>query len=100
MQAKLEKTLKREDGTRVRIIVRFYSDWDRSRYEVDVMHCEKGKRTWFGCHDVDSYTHRRLSMEDRRKSVEIAQLDYVTEQERLDAKLELWQLMKPNGNTK
>lgn len=95
MQSGLEKTLKREDGKRIRIIVEFFSDYRSSKYRVNVLHCDKGKRTWMGCCNMDSGTYRKLSMEERRKAVEMAQFDYVTEQEILDAKLELWHLMKP-----
>lgn len=96
MEVELEKTLKREDGKRVRIRVRFISDHRRSRYEVNVLRCDKGKRTWWGCCDIDSYTHRRLSMEERRQAAEKSYLNYVTEQEMLTAKLELWELMRPD----
>lgn len=95
MEARLEKTLKRENGERIKIICNFRGDYRRSRYEVQVLHCDKGKRTWKGCCDTEHHMFRRLSIEERSQAVEKSYLNYVTEQEILDAKLELWELMKP-----
>ena len=95
MRINLEKTLKREDGKRIRIIVEFFSAHRSYEYRVNVLHCDKGKRTWRACCRMDSWTYRKMSMEERRKAVEMAQLDYVTEQEISAAKLELWESMRP-----
>ena len=98
MKTQLEKTVKRGDGTRVRIKVAFISDFSYSGYSVYVTHCNKGKRTWKSCCNVNSHTYSILSMEERRAAIEKAQLDYVTEQEIYDAKIELWLSMKPKTN--
>jgi hypothetical protein len=96
MKCNYEKILKREDGKRVRITVYFQEYRYQFQYTVSVHHCEKGKRTWKGCLNTGSHTHRSLSLEDRVVAVEKSYLDYVTEQEILDAKMSLWHLMRPN----
>ena len=97
MQFELEKVLKRNDGSRVRIKVRFISDITYRDYAVNVTHCDKGKRKWKSCRNIESHAHRVLNMEERREDIKRAQLDYVTVQEIFAVKLDLWELMKPKN---
>lgn len=93
-----EKVIKRDDGTRVKIIV----DLTSSRFgdvplawDANVMYCEKGKKTWQLVYDSDSFNYRRLSMDERRQFIDAQQLLIATHTEILAAKLELWEKIKP-----
>lgn len=92
---KLEKIIKREDGSRVRIIASIYNSYQKIKYETCVHICEKGKRTWRGVYDTDNFMYRRLNTEDREKFILEAQLKAVTEDELFDAKLDLWNMIRP-----
>lgn len=94
---KTEKILKREDGSRVKIIVDYYTEryMQKQGYSTLVFTCEKGKRTWKPSFDEDCYRYRTLSMEDRKVFEEESKFNHVTEEELLDAKMLLWQMMKP-----
>lgn len=95
----MEAILKRDDGTRVKITVEYYSDSVYSskslEYKVIVSYCNKGKRTWMLTYNADGYKYRKLSMEERRIFVKESYLDYVTEKEILEVKLALWESIKP-----
>jgi nucleoside-triphosphatase THEP1 len=93
---KSEKILRREDGSRVRIIVRAGEYRMTSfKYMTEVHVCKKGKRTWFSVTDINSHEYRRLSSDERDSYVRQKQLEVVTEDEILQAKLKLWETLKP-----
>jgi len=96
---KHEKIVKREDGTQYQICIDIYLDSYRTesmQYRVDVYCRQKGKRKWSNV-DREIYDHeyRRLSMDERREYDNKNNLRFVTEQEIYDAKIELWNLLKP-----
>ncbi len=75
-----EKIFKRDDKSRVKITIRFSSDplfEDYGGYTTNVHTCVKGKRAWI----------REYGIKQR--------LEHVTKEEILQAKLELWEKMKP-----
>lgn len=55
----------------------------------------KGKRTWQDCLDRDSNTYRRLNQADRIEQIKKANLELVSPEEIFEAKMELWQKLKP-----
>lgn len=93
-----EKILKREDGTRYRIITDFSTNRSGEKWSFFVHKCEPKKRTWNGVCDIDSYIYRALSLECRRAFELSAYLNHVSADEILDAHMELWQQMKPSLN--
>jgi len=96
MSTQHEKILKRPDGTRVKIIVSFWDSRTGYRYDIeDVRTCAKGKRTWVPVQDSNCYSYRRLSLDDRAKEKVKEELKVVTKEEVLQAKLELWEKLKP-----
>ena len=96
MKLRTEKILRRNDGSRVKIVVDLFSI---SRGKVDyrfyVQVCGKGKRTWRDAVNVDSYLYRTLSMEDRRALNISESMKIISDAELLDAKMELWESFKP-----
>lgn len=94
-----EKIVKREDGTQYQICVTAYLDSYRTeamQYNVFVFYRQKGKRKWM---DIDKgiydHVYRRLNIDERREYDNKNNLRFVTEQEIYDAKIELWNLLKP-----
>ena len=92
-----DKILKREDGSRVKIDVRISDNlrYGRLEYSTETSSCEKGKRTWIKTYNTDCYKYRRLSMDERRIFEYDSQFNLVTEIELQEARLELWNKLKP-----
>ena len=96
MKTSYEKIIKREDGSRVKIFVDLFDvRYGELAYRTSASTCGKGKRTWYGSFDSNHYMYRQLSMEDRRTYEHESQLDFVSEDELLQAKTELWEKLKP-----
>ena len=95
-----EKIFKKENDTAYKIMVDVRLDNYRhneiARYGCDVVYREKGKRKWLSVPDTIYEHHlRRLSMEDRTKHKDSNMLRFVSKEDILSVKLELWELMKP-----
>jgi len=92
-----EKIIKRADGSRVKITVQFGVGFfdEGAKYSVFIEKCEKGKRTWQDCLDRDSNTYRKLNQADRIERIKKANLELVSPEEIFEAKMELWQKLKP-----
>ena len=94
-----EKIVKREDGTQYQICVNAYLGSYRSesmQYRVDVYYKQKGKRKWMNVEkDIYDHEYRRLSMDKRREYDDNNNLRFVTKEEIYDARIELWNLLKP-----
>ena len=71
-----EKIIKREDGSRVRIVTSFTCEYRRNefRYLSMVQRCGKGKRKW------------------------VTDYDAATKDEIISAQLELWETIKPKDS--
>lgn len=96
MKSRHEKIIKRKDGSRVRIIVDLIDfSYGNPTYRAIIHICEKRKRTWRSTFDSNCYAYRELSMEERRKHEHESQLKFISEDELLQAKLELWETLKP-----
>ena len=96
---KHEKIVKRENGIQYLICVNFLiSSYGRNetKYMVEIYYREKGKRNWLNI-DRDIYDHdyRALSMEKREEYDNKNMLRFVSKDEIYDAKIELWNLLKP-----
>ncbi len=94
-----EKTVKRENGDRVIIRVNFYVDNYSSdikgNYMVSLGLLPFRKRKVHYLSNGDNYTCRAMNTQDREKFNHVENLKYVSEQEILEAKMELWELLKP-----
>ena len=90
-----EQIIKRDDGTRVRIAVRFWINASRPEYDIYVYTCGKGKRTYRHCFDMDGWEYRAMSMEVRRTYKQNEYLKFVTQKEINTAKLAAWNLLNP-----
>lgn len=86
---KHERTIKRDDGNKVKITASLRIDHRDTTWIIDVEVCEPGKRTWIDVVDHDSYTYRRMNMKDREAYEYQRQLLHVTAQEIHDTKAEL-----------
>lgn len=72
----------------------------RSSYElVGVYTCEKGKRTWKNCVDTNSVYYRKLDKLGRKQYEKNKISELVTKDEIYQAKLELWNSLKPKQGT-
>lgn len=92
-----KKIIKRSDGSQVKIDVRFWADSSRDEfnYRINVSTCAPKKRTWKYLGFDDNYEYRQLDLQERIKFVESKQLEIVSSKEVLQAKLELWEKIKP-----
>jgi hypothetical protein len=91
-----EKIFSRPDGTKHKVIVSFYAGFIEKdcKWSVEVLKCEPRKRTWLNV-TSDDYQWRAKSMGDRAKADMDKFLKLVTPEEILQAKVELWEKMKP-----
>lgn len=88
----METILKRPDGSKVKIVVRSAS------YDLTVYKCEAGKRTWIEVPEtINNYQYRNLPSDRnvRQQWVLQKQLEVVTPQEIYEAKIKLWESLKP-----
>lgn len=96
---KYEKIVKRDDGTQYQICINTYLDSYRSvgmQYRVDIYYKQKGKRSWLNVkREIYDHVYRGLSMEKRREYDDINNLRFVTKEEIYDARIECWNLLKP-----
>jgi hypothetical protein len=95
---KHEKIIKREDGSRVKILVDLESGWldrDCVKWEYAVRVCAPNKRTWLRPYDPESFLFRRLNKEDKERFIFKEMLKHVTKEELQEAAMELWNKIKP-----
>jgi hypothetical protein len=92
---RIEKVIKREDGSKVRITATINQTYNKLTYETWVHVCGKGKRSWVGVYSTDDFSFRRLDSKGREAFVESKQLLHVTKLELYQARLELWESIKP-----
>ena len=94
-----EKIVKRENGMQYQICVNSHIDsymGGTINYRIDVFCKEKGKRKWLSLPDTfHDFQYRALSLEDRAKHKDNNNLRFVTKEEVYEAKIELWNLLKP-----
>jgi hypothetical protein len=96
VKLKTEEILKRDDGSRVRIVVELYTpSFGEAEYRFHVQTCAKGKRTWKGVVDNNSYAYRCLTMEKRRELKIAEYMKVISDAELLNAKMKMWESFKP-----
>lgn len=96
---KHEKIIKRDNGDRIQLIINFDYNYFREKtsYRVSLMLIQKGKRKAVNPIDTDSHEYRSKSFPDGRNTYELEQImKYVTPQEIYQAKIEVWEKLKPN----
>ena len=91
-----EKIIKRKDGTMVKISVWFYVHQNQSNWGYLIFVKEAGSDRW-----VDPFSDRdyilRVMNPKFQEGLKMDTFDnYVTKDEILKAKLELWQMVKPS----
>lgn len=93
----METIFKREDGTRVKLIVWFSNDPYKNgiRWEFRVETCKSGKRKFYDPVNTDDYRFRALSLEDRRIHTKSEYYKIVTDDEVRSTQLKLWESLKP-----
>jgi len=96
MKLKTEEILRRDDGSRVKIILELWTpSFGEAEYRFHVQTCDKGKRTWRGLVNSDNYSYRTLGMEERRSFHTAECMKIITDVELLDAKMKMWESFKP-----
>jgi hypothetical protein len=91
-----EKIITHDNGDKVRITIFFYCDYSGHKYNIRYVEVKpKGKRTWKSVHSSDDDTWRRLDSAGRAQYEMNICLQYVTSAEIMQAKLELWEQLKP-----
>jgi hypothetical protein len=90
-----EKLIINNDGDKVRIIVHFFLNHNEPSYSVSLSICKKGKRKFNFLKYGDDYTYRSLSIEGRKEYVMNENLKIVPIEFINQAKMELYQLLKP-----
>ena len=89
-----EKVIKREDGKQVRIVVNIEL-FAHELFNVTVTIRDKGKKNWNHVYNSDERDYRKLDMDKRRECINQCELLHATPAEILEAKLELWEKIKP-----
>lgn len=91
-----ETILKRDNGDKVKILCEVYVDFHNPpNWQINVHTQQKGKRLWLGTHSTDDYAWRRLDSKERERYEMTIYLKYVSAEEIYQAKLSLWEQMKP-----
>jgi hypothetical protein len=93
-----EKIIDRESTQyqiHVRVIIDSYRN-DGPKYRCNLFYRAKGKRSWLNIpYDIHDYEYKKLSMDERQIYSDKNMLRFVTPEEIHQAKLELWEKLKP-----
>lgn len=95
---KNEKIFTRENGTQYLIQISFVHDSFRETFEymVQVLTREKGKRNWNNIpQQLSEYDIRKMDWEEQKEYHYRNSLRFVSEQEIMEAKIELWNKLNP-----
>lgn len=92
---KHEKIFTRPDGTKIKVVASYYSDWRTQKWDYEVEYCLPKKRTWISPVDTNDYTWRKLSMpereiENKKKYCELASVGEI-----METQIELHKLIAP-----
>lgn len=98
-----EKIINREDKSKILItVVPYFGSYNDNEmiYKIQVGKKEYRKRNWdfVGCEN--DWEYRSLSMKDREDYFLKKQLQFVSEDEIYQAKIECWEKLKPQNNDK
>lgn len=90
-----EKIIVKENGDKVKLRIDFFIlSLSKPSYKITMYLCEKGKRKYNEV-KFDSYEYRKLTMEERSGFEYQKFLEYLSEEEIHQAKLEVWEKLKP-----
>jgi len=89
-----EKLVINKNGDKVNIRVNFWIYNNKPSYSINLFICKKGKRKFFNL-SFDDYSYRSLSNEDKAIYRYNKIKEYVEEEQILEAKNELWNLLAP-----
>jgi len=64
-------------------------------YRVELYKRDKGKQKYYSPYDEGSYTHRALSMDDRRKVVKQWVIEIIGKDDYNNLLIEAWNSLKP-----
>jgi hypothetical protein len=95
---KHEKIIKRDDGSQVKIYVRFFSDHinEEFRYSVNIFVKPPNQQNWDNVEKkLYDLKYRELSKPKRKVARNQRLLNFATAEEIHAVKIELWEKMKP-----
>ena len=92
---KHEKIIKRPDGSSVKINLSLWIDFRDTVYNIDLSYLPAGKRKWLSVGDDGDYSWRKLNHTERKEYRMNEYLQHVSAEEILQAKIELWEKLKP-----
>lgn len=92
----MNKIYRREDGSRVMIRARFYTQGSYLAYTVECSKCEKGKRKFIPVADHNDYSWRRLDAKGRADEDMRRNLTIVSGEEIQEVCEMLWLSLKPD----
>ena len=92
-----QTVIKRSDGSQVMITTSILVDYSRNvSWETQVHFRSKRQRNWTSVFSTDDYEWRKLpTKEAKAEYVHAQKLLFCTEEELYQAKLELWEQIKP-----
>lgn len=95
-----EKVIVRPDKSKIMLKVSInissYGSDAGVKWEWDIYYCAPGKRKYGSVYSTNDYEYRRQPFpEGRRKWAEAKMYEYISKEEVLEAKLELWEKLKP-----
>ena len=93
----MNKIYKREDGSRVQIRARFYTQGSYLTYLVDCSKCEKGKRKFISPVNHNDFSWRHLDANGRANEDKRRNLTIVSKEEIQEVCEMLWSSLKPNA---
>lgn len=91
----MEKIYRRDNGSRVKVVVHPWMDFNKMVYRVDVYTAAPRKRTYLNVEDSNDFRWRRLSMEDRRKDTFNKQMEVISKDEYNQCLNLAWEEFKP-----
>ena len=92
-----QKIFIREDGTKFKIVARLWVETigDIHNYNISVWECKPKKKKWVNVINTDDYRYRNIPMGNRKEYERKLFLAFVTTEEILSTKIELWNKLKP-----
>lgn len=94
--SKIEKIIKLEDGSKLKVLASVQLRYDKITYRLDVYRCLPGKRSYSYIIDRESFSYRGLSMEQREGFRLKSCIEAIGEAQVQAIFDELWQSIKPD----
>jgi hypothetical protein len=90
-----EKIFKRKDGSRVKVSVWLYVHQNQSNWGYSIFLKEAGSEQWIDPFSNTEYITRVVKPSSGESTYHDTFDNYISKKEILEAKLELWQIIKP-----